>query len=61
MRSIVACAPSVSLSAVIASDSEAIQSRPLPQSSRLDCLALLAMTGAERFGPEKVRSLERRS
>jgi hypothetical protein len=30
--------------AVIASDSEAIQTKPLPQTPSLDCFALLAMT-----------------
>jgi len=32
------------LSAVIASDSEAIQTKRQPQSQSLDCFALLAMT-----------------
>jgi hypothetical protein len=41
------------LSAVIASDSEAIQTNPPPQSLSLDCFALLAMT-PETIRPERI-------
>jgi len=41
--------PSQIIQIVIASDSEAIQTKPPPQSPSLDCFALLAMT------PETIR------